>query len=142
MGSDEYIQGYAGAGTQTIPIDMLIRIHQLENKHEFRFVPESYSTWIVASVLLSSFAAVINSDKSQPYLATFLCGVGLAFLIWATPMFFLVRWPVYNRWMMIALIFLVLILVAVEIWIIIRIWIPFTPTPAPQQSDEKEKNTK
>src|SRR5207237_10764517 len=84
-------------------VDLDARLQQLENKFKYSFTPESYGSWVVVSLVLASFAPVINADRSQPFLATFLAIVGLAFLIWATPMFFVTRWPIYNRAMMIAL---------------------------------------
>jgi len=135
MGCDDFIQSLPSGGSPGFPElspDLTLRITRLENYYRFNYIPESYASWIVASAVIASFAPVINAAKDQPILATFLVIIGLVILVWATPLYFIIRWQVYNRWMLFGLLVIVLALFAAEIWIIVRIWDPITPSPTPQ----------
>lgn len=141
MGCDDFIQSCPSGGSPGFPElspDLTLRVTRLENYYKFSYVPESYAAWIVASAVVASFAPVINGAKDQPHLATFLVIIGLAIIIWATPLYFITRWQVYNRWMLFGLLAIILALVAAEIWIIVRIWVPFVPS----NQNIEEKSTR
>jgi hypothetical protein len=95
-----------------------------EAKQGFGYPTDSFAQFIAISIVLASFGQIIETTGDRPKIATMMVSIGIAVLIWSTPMYFLPRFGVLNSWSLAGLLLIVLLLVATYAWIIARIWNP------------------
>ena len=96
-----------------------------------RHAPETFAQWIALSILLASFASVINNIRGtngkgqEPKIATYMTVLAIAILIAFSPIYFVQRWNRPNLVMNVFVLILIILLVILYVWLICRIWITF-----------------
>lgn len=115
----------SGNGTEGVALEHIQHIYPKEDRiFHYYYAPESYAQWISISILLASFGAVIanTANGNEPRVSTFLVVLGIAFLVWSTPMYFLTHWRSRNRILLGFLIVLLIGLLAAYCWLISKFW--------------------
>jgi len=106
--------------------EMSFEVFKMEQKYRVRYAPDSYCQWIAVAVLLASFGSFFGQTPiNERKVGTFLISIATLILVWASPTYFISRWPVYNRWFLSILAFIVILLIVAFIWLALRIWIKF-----------------
>jgi hypothetical protein len=105
-------------------------------KYERFYVNESWAQWVAVSVLLSSFAIIINNINSlnggEPKVASFMISLAILIMSVMTPINFVERWgtavtngSLLSKVTMGFMIVIACLLVIAFIWLLLRIWIEF-----------------
>lgn len=93
------------------------------------YVNESYAQWLALSILLSSFAIVINNTTSlkggEPKVATYMIAIAMLILLFMTPMYLVQRWNNTSRIMNVFVLLIAILLFISFVWLMIRIWMQF-----------------